>query len=117
MCCCIPRKMVPLDATCHHVATGVTPRQNRTVKPTTCGGRLCAFYSLLTRRKTDRSQTFSHGRLCAIGYISVGLSQVRFHDLYNRPQHNRPSLKEDGRFYMNAVGFLQLCIVCVVGFI
>ena len=100
MCYCILRNMVPHDPTCHH-------------------GRLCPFYSLLTRFKTNRGQTFSHGRLCAVGYDSVGFTPVRFPNLYNRPPHNRPSLKEDGRFsgfvynisgqfYMNAISFLVM---------
>ena len=92
----ILRNMVLHFDTCHHVATGVTPHQNRTVKPTTLCGRLCPFYSLLTRYKTDRGQTFTHGQLCAVGYDTVWFSPVRFPDLYNRPTHNWPFGKEDG---------------------
>ena len=110
MCFCILRNMVPHYDTCHHVETGVTPRQNQTVKPTTVCGRLCPFYSLLTGCKTDHGQTFTHGRLCAVGYDTVGLSLVWYPDLYNRPTHNRPSLKK-------TVSFLELCITYVVGFI
>ena len=112
MCCCIPRKMVPLDATCHHVATGVTPRLKRTVKPADCSGRLCAFFLCWLWHKTDRGQPFYHGRLCAVGYDSVGFLPVRFPDLYNRPTHNRPYLNEYGRFsrfYIKwAVGYIWM---------
>ena len=60
----ILRNMVPHCDTCHHVETGVTPRQKRTLKPNTGNGQLCPFYILLTRYKTERGQIFTHGRLC-----------------------------------------------------
>ena len=105
ICFCILKNMVPHYDTCHHVETGVTPRQKQTVKRTTDCGRLCPFYSQLTRYKIDCGQTFTHGRLCAVGYDMVEFSPVRFPYLYNRP-----SVKK-------TVSVLELCITYVVGFI
>ena len=74
ICFCILRNIVPHYDTCHHVEMGVTsPRQQRTVKPTTDCGRLCPSWP----DKTDLCHTFTHSGLCAVGYDMVGFSPVR----------------------------------------
>ena len=99
MCLFVPRKVAPLDATCHHVSTRVTPRQKRLVKPTDLSGRFCAFYLGWLWHKTDRSQPSA-----TVGYVRSVMSRS---GLWQKATliHKTDRLITD-RLLMNTVGFL-----------
>ena len=76
-----------------------------------CVWSVILFLILLTKVKTDRSQTFPHGRLCVVGYDTVGFIADA-----NLSVFNRPYFMAMVGFISPSVGFLANKLITMVGY-